>query len=151
MRGWTKHLLDGSTIVGEDRKVYRGKASWSRTPVDLAAASIEHDRFFIKIVGPSEYHQSDDFIVRFGESHSQLTGRRLQVLVKPYYKYAVLQAASNGVYVTLGTTMACPLGPIKGVIRQEVVPLEKQRGMWLTTELNIKTGQIKVYFDKNKI
>ena len=82
MTGWIKNYADGGKYIGEDKAVYSGKVSWSKSSfqgivsVDLVVNGLTHT-----LMGPGEFWQSDGFESVF-PGGSKLVKRRIQKLLK---------------------------------------------------------------------
>jgi hypothetical protein len=83
MNGWIKRYSDGSRYIGDDREVYAGRASWTKSSmqnlvrVDLV---VNGEVRFLSGVGP--YWQSDTFESVF-PGGSCIIKRRIQRQISP--------------------------------------------------------------------
>ena len=61
--GWVKYLVDGSKIIGTDREVQLGHASWSKSQnTGLASVELTWKDKTVCIQGVGDYWQSDDMV-----------------------------------------------------------------------------------------
>jgi len=78
VNGWTKHLVDGSQIVGSDTEVQRGLVSWRKTQhTEIAGVDLKWGSKGVAIKGFGDYWQADD-MMSSGNSPLILIRRRIQ-------------------------------------------------------------------------
>lgn len=78
MNGWTKFYADGTSYIGDDSRVYAGKASWRKSSLhNIVKVTLQHGDTLLSIEGPGTYWQSDEFESKF-PGGSRMVRRRIQ-------------------------------------------------------------------------
>lgn len=149
MNGWIKYFAFGRPEYGTDKDVINKSASWSRGRLsEMIAAELWHnDLRVVRIVGPGEYHQSDDFSVSLHYSKPDRIIRRLQFLIQPQHDFVVGYMQSNTIdaYLTNSEVMHSD--------KQYSLfcGLHSNTGEWLTVEYDIKYDKIGMYVSKEQL
>lgn len=93
--GWAKTLATGEKILGLDRDVAIGNASWSKTRLlGMVGCEVRHDGVCIELNGIGNYWQSDDLEVVYknvsGTTAPFFITRRICKQIEPTDKFMIV-------------------------------------------------------------
>lgn len=149
MKGWVKHFADGTSERGTDRAIRLKQASW-RNGRHTGIVRVEswHDRFVIAIDGTGEFWQSDDCEVPLYSNHSRIICRRIQKQVEPQDRLMMILSDSFKLVATVGAQY--PMYTMGDQPR--VVPIDPDMvGKWLTLEMDVRSGSMRMSFAERRI
>ena len=138
---WKKYFADNTELVGTDRDVARGLATWSRSRLsDMVAAETVYEDKILRIQGPGEYWQSDGYEAIFPGPGSRMTRRRIERRIEPDDGFFFYTSDSHKTVVAF-TNLAGVLYPLGQPIP---IPL-RWCGTWMILEYDIKLGKTHYY------
>lgn len=142
--GWIKHFRNQKKIsnVGTQESI-----SWSQTNLnDLVACSLlTNDCITCHIIGPGEYHQSDDFEVSLFNPVPKLLKQRLQYKISNWVKYVEIFKTKEG-YVFICSVEQETDKPDVLIKRNKFAT-----NQWLTVEYDVINDEVDWKFLEYKI
>lgn len=151
MNGWIKYFAFGEPEYGQDKDILRKKASWSKGRLEnMIGAEVYHNNFrVIKISGPGQYHQSDDFEISMLKSIPVHKVRRLQKKIKEQDVFIVGDITENKT-ISLFTAPEDIIFSDKNYSIFCGLP-KNAFNEWLTVEYDIKHNEVSMFLSKDKI
>lgn len=140
MGQWIKTFTDNSELIGTDLAVDAGIISWSKTPINLLSALLEHDNFIMKIVGLGNYWQSDSYESVYPGPKATLIQRRIEKQIETSDNFIHILQNANTLQVFFNT---------KVTGGQFITIANSWIGQWLIVEYDLKL-QVARYYIRSK-
>ena len=152
MKGWIKYFADGSRERGVDSAVRQGNASWTRGRLKyIIKAESHHDRYIIRIIGIGDYHQSDDCEAKLFQSQGRVVVRRLQKKLDIADKFVITTVTPHELNAEVMTNIPKLPSLLNGAKREIISIKEDNVGKWLTLELDILGGEMRLRITESRI
>ena len=142
--GWTKLYGDKSFLIGTDKDVRLGRASWRLSSLtNMIGAGVSDGQVTAYILGGGEYWQSNDMEAPLvsGSTNAKTVVRRIQKKVEGYDNFIALTQRNNFWAFKFQRDNADPTG----------VPIIDYHGKWLTIEIHQDSLTPLYYFSEEKI
>jgi hypothetical protein len=119
----------------------------------MIRAEVWHDRYQASISGVGDFWQSDDCEVVMYANSSRVVARRVQKRIDPTDSWVVIDSDpfSLQVQVLSVAQKAKISAPPPGAKRKELFLSRAEMGKWLTVELRVKDGEMKLGFTEDRI
>ena len=128
--GWVKIFADGTREVGADHAVKQGMASWTKgRQAGIVAVELWHEGVMIRISGPGQYWQSDEYEVN-GRGEHTLIRRRIQKRIDFVDEFYSVNRGGSVLIASTAIHHASDGDFCRG----------KHVGKWVTLEIDVKRG-----------
>lgn len=146
--GWIKYFVDGSSCVGSDELISKGKASWIHSRNHgIVKVALFHDSMIVSINGLyGNWWQSDTFEAIYGNPQSKLISRRIMRQIGDNDQFMYVDQLNKEKHLEIEIHKNNrEIITSQNQVRNRFC-LKEYRGKWLVAEMNVLENITGYYF-----